>query len=144
MYEELVKRLREYAKEHCPLDRGSGICGCIDAREAADAIEELGMKLHGDEAAIAGMKREIERMVVAGKPRWIPVTERLPDCEHGAEIGNIEWISCGMVHAGCFGRGGKYRDAYFRTWTDAGEGMDAKDADYWRAVMLPEPPKEET
>ena len=40
MYEELVKRLREYAKEHCPLDRGSGICGCIDAREAADAIEE--------------------------------------------------------------------------------------------------------
>ena len=77
------------------------------------------------------------------KPRWIPVTERLPDCEHGAEIGNIEWISCGMVHAGCFGRGGKYRDAYFRTWTDAGEGMDAKDADYWRAVTLPEPPKEE-
>lgn len=42
-------------------------------------IEELGMKLHGDEAAIVGMKREIERMVVAGKPRWIPVTEALPE-----------------------------------------------------------------
>lgn len=41
MYNDLVKRLREYGKEHCPLDRGSGICGCIDAREAADAIEEL-------------------------------------------------------------------------------------------------------
>lgn len=75
--------------------------------------------------------------------RWIPVTERLPECNLGAEVGNIEWISCGMVHAGCFGRGGKYRDAYFRTWTDAGEGMDAKDADYWRAVTLPEPPKDE-
>lgn len=74
---------------------------------------------------------------------WIPVTERLPECNLGAEVGNIEWISCGMVHAGCFGRGGKYRDAYFRTWTDAGEGMDAKDADYWRAVTLPEPPKDE-
>lgn len=87
MYEELVKRLREYAKEHCPLDRGSGICGCIDAREAADAIEELGMKLHGDEAAIAGMKREIERMVVAGKPRWVSVKERLPEffVGHGEE-----------------------------------------------------------
>lgn len=80
---------------------------------------------------------------VKSLPKWIPVTERLPDCEHGAEIGNIEWISCGMVHAGCFGRGGKYRDAYFRTWTDAGEGMDAKDADYWRAVTLPEPPESE-
>ena len=76
--------------------------------------------------------------------QWIPVTERLPEGDLGAEVGNIEWISCGMVHSGCFGRGGKYRDAYFRTWTDAGEGMDAKDADYWRAVTLPEPPKEET
>jgi hypothetical protein len=75
-------------------------------------------------------------------PRWIPAAERLPECDLGAEVGNIEWISCGMVHAGCFGRGGKYRDAYFRTWTDAGEGMDAKDADYWRAVTLPQPPKE--
>ena len=74
--------------------------------------------------------------------RWISVKERLPECDLGAEVGNIEWISNGMVHAGCFGRGGEYRDAYFRTWTDAGEGMDAKDVDCWRAVTLPEPPKE--
>ena len=78
------------------------------------------------------------------KPKWISVTEGLPECEWGAEVGNIEWISRGMVFAGCFGRGGKYRDAYFRTWTDAGEGMDAKDADYWRAVTLPELLEEET
>lgn len=49
-------------------------------KEAADAIEKLSMRLHGDEAAIAGMKREIERMVVSGnKPRWISVEERLPE-----------------------------------------------------------------
>jgi len=77
-------------------------------------------------------------------PRWIPVTETLPKCEWGAEVGNIVWISCGMVFAGCFGRGGKYRDAYFRTWTDGIEGIDAKDADYWRQIQIPEPPKEET
>ncbi len=49
--------------------------------DAADTIEELSMKLHGDEAAIAGMKREIERMVVAQSEgyRWIPVTEALPE-----------------------------------------------------------------
>ena len=75
--------------------------------------------------------------------KWIPVTERLPECEWGAEVGNIEWISCGMVFAGCFGRGGKYRDAYFRTWTDGTEGIDAKDADYWRQIQIPEPPKED-
>lgn len=71
-YEELVDRLRAgtYTAEELS----------IILPKAADAIEELSMKLHGDEAAIAGMKREIERMVVSGnKPRWIPVTERLPD-----------------------------------------------------------------
>lgn len=78
---------------------------------------------------------------VEPKQRWIPVTERLPECEVGAEIGNVEWISHDMVFAGCFGRGGKYRDAYFRTWTDTTEGIDAKDADCWRVVTLPEPQK---
>ena len=58
MYEELVKRLREYAKEHCPLDRGSGICGCIDACEAADAIEELSKRI---DRAVELYNRDVER-----------------------------------------------------------------------------------
>lgn len=77
MYEELVKNLRNdsvYALQNCDFDFVHDWM-----LEAADAIEALSMKLHGDEAAIAGMKREIERMVVASKPRWISVTERLPD-----------------------------------------------------------------
>ena len=116
MYEKLISSLR-ICQGMC---EGSGFEEAAKLlTQAADAIEEL------------------------SKPKWISVTERLPECAWGAEVGNIEWISCGMVSAGCFGRGGKYRDAYFRTWTDAGEGMDAKDADYWRAVTLPEPPKEE-
>lgn len=126
MYDELVKRLKNCISDEidcagCPYQGGYKGTYCMNGLvlEAADAIEEL------------------------SKPRWIPVAEALPECDLGAEVGNIEWISCGMVHAGCFGRGGKYRDAYFRTWTDAGEGMDAKDADYWRAVTLPEPQKEE-
>ena len=120
MMDELIKDLREWPR----------VCveytGSLDELhdKAADAIEEM--------------------LAERDEHRWIPVTERLPECDLGAEVGNIEWISNGMVHAGCFGRGGKYRDAYFRTWTDAGEGMDAKDADYWRAVTLPEPPKEAT
>lgn len=35
-----------------------------DCNEAADVIEVLSMKLHGANAAIAGMQREIERMVI--------------------------------------------------------------------------------
>ena len=132
MYEELIKRLREYATEDQWVQTRIGDTFV----EAADAIEELQAQLMFSNDAAKSIAEKV--------PKWIPVTERLPECDLGAEVGNIEWISNGMVHAGCFGRGGKYRDAYFRTWTDAGEGMDAKDADYWRAVTLPEPPKEET
>lgn len=66
MYKELVTLLRK-KYDKAPL-----------VMEAADAIEKLSMKLNGDEAAIAGMKREIERLV-KGNPRRIPVTERLPE-----------------------------------------------------------------
>lgn len=128
MYDELIKRLRECTAEQ----NGEKTLW----HQAADAIEEL-QKQRDEWESHAALAESFAR-------GWIPVKERLPECDLGAEVGNIEWISCGMVHAGCFGRGGKYRDAYFRTWTDAGEGMDAKDADYWRAVTLPEPPKEET
>ena len=96
MHEDLIKRLRELQAitEHCD-EQSCGECENRELcdkhdnktlsgtyKEAADAIEGLSMKLHGDEAAIAGMKREIERMVVSGnKPRWIPVTEALPKAE---------------------------------------------------------------
>ncbi len=147
MYDELIKRLRTSC-ESCKLWDGykcclKGECSAQTRLQAADAIEELRAAVEGYEANTNMVfDRSGNNTVVKFEPKWIPVTERLPECDLGAEVGNIEWLSCGMVHAGCFGRGGKYRDAYFRTWTDAGEGMDAKDADYWRAVTLPEPPKE--
>lgn len=129
MYKDLIKRLR-YAASY---DERLVIEDC---KEAADAIEELQDTVQAQDKALKLCADQLAR-------RWTPVTERLPTCEWGAEVGNIEWISCGMVFAGCFGRGGKYRDAYFRTWTDGTQGIDAKDADYWRPIQIPEPPKEE-
>jgi hypothetical protein len=82
MYDDLVKRLRDVADEvdnDYDVDPYNAEQRCLVILEAANAFEKLSMKLHGDEAAIAGMKREIERMVVSGnKSRWIPVKERLP------------------------------------------------------------------
>lgn len=97
MYEDLMKRLRNLPPEAFTFEIMGAMREAADAIEeltgfvqeaerdrdeyrerldkANDAIEVLSMKHHGDEAAIAGMKREIERMVIAGKPRWIPVTE---------------------------------------------------------------------
>jgi len=127
MYDELIKRLRT----ECTLPYAT----IQLMHEAADAIEGLSK-------AYQIMAEAYESEVT--KHCWIPVMERLPECEWGAEVGNIEWISCGMVFAGCFGCGGKYRDAYFRTWADGTEGIDAKDTDYWRLIQIPEPPKEES
>jgi hypothetical protein len=115
-----------------------------------DTIEELeGARTIAENTWADGLwdaykiiEEEVDAADVEPKQKWIPVTERLPECEVGAEIGNVEWISHDRVFAGCFGRGGKYRDAYFRTWTDTTEGIDAKDADCWRVVTLPEPPGE--
>ena len=124
MYEELVKDLRYCASsEH----------GCVECPHVIETCCENMLLMQ-----VAGVIDELS------KSCWVPVTERLPECEQGAEVGNIEWISYGMIFAGCFGRGGKYRDAYFRTWTDGTEGIDAKDADYWRLIQIPKPLKEKT
>ena len=81
MYEELVTALQKRAVE-LP-EKFSKNAENIDLLlKAADAIEVLDMKLQGANAAIAGMQREIERMVidsVNSKPQWIPVDERLPE-----------------------------------------------------------------
>ena len=105
-----------------------------DYNELPKELYYLGMKWAYDMAKNAPTIDA--QPVVHGK--WINVDERLPECDNGTEIGNIEWIICGRVYAGCFGRGGKMRDAYFRTWTDATEGIDAKDAQCWRAVTIPD------
>lgn len=164
MYDELIKALRG-----CVLSKPCDACPYYDPNgqtkecatlniAAADAIEELSMKLHGDEAAICGMKREIERMVVAGKPRWIPVTERLP--EDGIEV-NIVWCNRSPIiyyqhikdkpqtATGVFFRGKWYwwsavvQDylAEYGEWEP--DKMDvAIEVTHW--MPLPKPPKEET
>lgn len=141
MYDDLIERLRNAAKLSdaltvlLPHSGGNAVAELH--REAADAIEELSMKLHGDEAAIAGMKREIERMVVADKPRWIPVTEALPE----------EFISV-QAHMPDAGPYPDIREAYLNCY---GEWFfpalrEEHPVDYWMPlgsnVKLPEPPKE--
>ena len=80
MYEELVKKLRYCGNaiycSHCPYWEGCG-GSKEDLNKAAYAIEELDMKLHGANAAIAGMQKEIERMVIdsANSNREMPLPE---------------------------------------------------------------------
>jgi hypothetical protein len=76
MYDELVKRLREVADEvgnDYDVDPYNAEQRCLAILQAADAIEELSKDLDSmNEANIA---------LYGALPKWIPVTERLPDAD---------------------------------------------------------------
>lgn len=110
-------------------------------REAADAIEELSMKLHGDEAAIAGMKREIARMVVAGKFRWIPVTEK--NHPKAYEPVMVIYIGChdALPHRDCTAYWSEEEDLW--RWAETNDKVNVTITHYMPLPPLPEPPKEE-
>ena len=118
MYEELIKRLRGKGCQICP------IC-----REAADAIEEMDMLLDGVSADNEALCETIERMK---KPRWIPVTERLPS--------DFVSVQAHMTDAGDFP---SVREAYV---VDEGwffpSLKEFHPVDMWK--QFDEPPKEET
>ena len=122
MYEELVKRLRERAMwinfphhgEEFPTE---------DAKlmmDAADAIEELSREIDIDNAAMTAMD--------AVMPRWIPVTERLPEKYHQVLV---------------YGLNGMQIDYYAGEKSIGGRPLfmisEAK-VTHWQP--LPEPPKE--
>ena len=110
MYEELIKELRE----PCPHEN------CVLCQRAADAIEEL-----------VGRAKVLEKIAdkwCEAVPKWIPVTERLPE--------PYTWV---LVYAE------KHKvafDAFYdgAQWKDA--ILNGLIVTYW--MPLPEPPKEET
>jgi hypothetical protein len=66
MYEELVKRLRE----PCQYEN------CVLCQQAANAIEELSCEY---ESISKSLTESVELVRKLQSPRWIPVTERLPE-----------------------------------------------------------------
>ena len=161
MYDELLRCLRGHSQkmgctDNCICEdtykRGFATCSEELAKLAADAIEELSMKLHGDEAAIAGMKREIERMVVASKPRWIPVTERLPDKDCKYLTVNLPCNIEPIIQVCCYAKDLYKVDKYdfcdkkqkhgFYQYDGEWGFFEVSGITHW--MPLPEPPKEET
>lgn len=69
--------------------------------------------------------------------KWIPVSERLPECEWGYETEAVLFqLESGTIEVGFYGTGGKYRDSYFRPYRDSMDGFDAKNVVAW--MPLPE------
>lgn len=119
MYDELIKRLRKCAS----YDPRFVIQDCEDA---ADAIEELEKQL--DE------ETEYATALACNVPRWIPVTEQLPDSfgHYFAFIisGEFEQVSWGTI---------AYFDGKIFRWEHKGQ-EDLEKATHW--MPLPQPPED--
>ena len=129
MYDELVKRLRSEAV-YLP-EKFSKNAELLDVlMKAANAIEEL-LPFKKQVEKGMGLLDKADELLNAVKPRWIPVTERLPDGRHDvlAYAGVLfTYITIG------------YYDGLWKFSFDDSE--IAGGVDYW--MPLPEPPKEET
>lgn len=121
MYDELVKRLRHSANfaEHGLTPPPSELCA------AADAIEELTALSRRQELELVELTGEL-----ASKPRWIPVSERLPEARDHV-----------LVYAGFFQPFNEvsYIDAEGK-WRFAYDDTEVPIVTHWQP--LPEPPEE--
>jgi len=114
MFDELIKRLRVTCGS-CKLWDGykcclKGECSAQTRLQAADAIEEL------------------------GKPKWIPVTERLPSWGEDVLISISGFANVGHLV--------QTNDEKQYNWFYSGWYHDPCEVTHW--MPLPEPPKEET
>lgn len=71
--------------------------------------------------------------------RWIPVSERLPECEKGCESEAVmfQLKETGTIEIGYFGNAGKLRENYFRHYRSSTDGVDACDVIAWRPLPKP-------
>ena len=136
MYDELVKRLRCQRFGNCPNcpmwyteevepNLWRERCAAIDA---ADAIEELS----------AINQRQLLEIAVLSKPKWIPVTERLPEKNQIVVV-----VQHGKTWDYGQFRGLAYLGGNIHKWN--WKNNTPKTVDYWmpKKSALPEPPKEE-
>ena len=141
MYDELVKRLRNFSTQAAPCKTcdmtEDGSCSDTLMKQAADAIEELSRAKEELAKQVAYWQAQLtksmcgETLAELEKPRWIPVTERLPEDRRDV-----------LVYAGVmfpYITVGYYDGLWKFSFNDE---EIAGSADYW--MPRPAPPKEET
>ena len=119
MYDELLKQLRECTEEM----NGEKTLW----HQAADAIEELQVTVDGLTAQTSMVFEKTEgRTVIKFEPKWIPVTERLPERNYNCLVADDGTIVYGYMN-------------FTGEWMDC-LGDKLKYVSHW--MPLPQPPKD--
>ena len=141
MYDELIKNLRKVESgEYCAIASTEDFPVMQFVKDAADAIEELQKDLERSKDFEAFWQHEAEealkkfQVAISNKPRWIPVTERLPelhkivlvaDKANDIGMGTLEPLWDGTV------------------WVVPFEDVDNEFRPITHWMPLPQPPEEE-
>ena len=156
MYDELVKRLKEDKSwvEQGTTQTEHEIAEHI--QQAADAIEELTGFVQEAERDRDEYRERLDKANDAidklSKPKWIPVTERLPNGEADRYLVAASLMSLGLWVSICYYADNLEEvDEYdfkgenhggFYGYDDEYGYYEKSDVKYW--IPLPTPPKEET
>ena len=126
--QDLVNALREYAKWAQANEWEAPITLGDDLAEAADRLEN-------QNAHIAALQQEIEKLR-AQLPRWIPVTERLPELDELVLVIAAGKPKENITLDGAIELATLYSDGWcLETWPE----WTGANVTYW--MPLPEPPE---
>ena len=142
MYEELIKALKNcgypgcghYCSKGCVMSPdGTATCGQTPLlRKAANVIEELSAKY---EKALRDLVKQVEQ------PKWIPVTERLPEEPYGCLA--IVWDNPRYDGDMFLNYYPEFVGWNGETWNDADGEEIPLDVVYWMKMpQIPEPQME--
>ena len=132
MYDETIKSLRQCAEGSCAGCKNDLVqigCRGLLQHEAADAIEELSKQFDNmNEANIA---------LHGALPKWIPVTEQLPEHEYGESTSVLTVDLYGVMRV-------MYFDGGNWCWPSGEALTTMRVAPITHWMPLPQPPEEET
>ena len=141
MHDELIKRLR-VSCESCKLWDGykcclKGECSAQKSLQAAEAIEELQTVVDGLTAQTNMVFEKTEgRTVIKFEPKWIPVTERLPE----NDVPVLLSCKCGAGAYICDGFHTEKYSTIIKNWDDYSCVAIEDTITHW--MPLPQPPLE--
>lgn len=131
-------------------DTGEKVGNCFVLRPDKDPAAVEAIRAYASATDNETLAEDIYNWVGKGEPvqEWISVKDRLPETPDGyaesPEPVLYMMKNTKTIYAGYYGKGGVWKDKYFRQYADSRNGVDVDDVLCWMYQHdLPKPPKGE-